>query len=90
MCDARKQGQNGEQPSVLSPFFCAHFWTKCPEAGAAGELDARLQGFMVVQRRLLFEQMGERFPQSFIVPLQRLDLLRVNTAVGVGLDRHLI
>ena len=90
MCDARKQGQNGEQPSVLSPFFCAHFWTKCPEAGAAGELDAPRQGLKLHHRRQLFEQIGQRFPQSFIVPLQRLDLLRVNTAVGVGLDRHLI
>ena len=69
---------------------CPHLWTKCPEAGAAGELDAPRQGLKLHHRRQLFEQIGQRFPQSFIVPLQRLDLLRVNTAVGVGLDRHLI
>ena len=38
----------------------------------------------------LFQKIGQGPPQLFIVPLQRLDLLRVNTAVGVRLDRHLV
>ena len=69
---------------------CPHLWTKCPEAGAAGERCAPRQGLKLHHRRQLFEQVGQRLPQGFIVPLEGLDLLRVNAAVGVRLDRHLV
>ena len=38
----------------------------------------------------LFQQIGKGPPQLFIVPLEGCDLLRVNAAVGVRLDRHLV
>ena len=38
----------------------------------------------------LFQKIGQGPPQLFIVPLQRLDFLRVDTAIGVCLDRHLV
>ena len=38
----------------------------------------------------LFQQIGKGPPQLFIVPLQSRDFLRVNTAVGIRLDRHLV
>ena len=38
----------------------------------------------------LFQQIGKGPPQLFIVPLQSFDLLRVNAAVGIRLDRHLV
>ena len=38
----------------------------------------------------LFQQIGKGPPQLFIVLLEGRDLLRVNAAVGVGLDRHLV
>ena len=38
----------------------------------------------------LFQQIGKGPPQLFIVPLEGRDLLRVNAAVGIRLDRHLV
>lgn len=38
----------------------------------------------------LFQQIGKGPPQLFIVPLQSRNLLRVNAAVGIRLDRHLV
>ncbi len=40
--------------------------------------------------RQLFQQVGQRPPQVGVVPLQSPDVLRVDAAVGVGMDRHLI
>ena len=38
----------------------------------------------------LFQQIGKGPPQLFIVPLQRLNFLGIDPAVGVDLDCHLI
>ena len=58
--------------------------------GQPGERCAPRQGLKLHHRRQLFEQVGQRLPQGFIVPLEGLDLLRVNAAVGVRLDRYLV
>ena len=37
-----------------------------------------------------FQPLGKGPPPLFLVPLQSFDLLRVNAAVGIRLDRHLV
>ena len=68
-----------------------HFGTICPEVVKAGERQNRSPaGLTLHNSRQLFQKIGQWPPQLFIVPLQSLDLLGINPAVGVGLDRHLV
>ena len=67
------------------------FGTKCPKAQKAGERrTAPRRGSGAHDPGQLLQQVGKGLPQVSIIFLQRLDVVGVNPAVGVGLDRHLI
>ena len=68
-----------------------HLGTKCPEVVKAGERQNRSPaGLTLHNSRQLFQKIGQWPPQLFIVPLQRLNFLGIDPAVGVDLDCHLI
>lgn len=73
---------------LFSPYY---FGTNCPEVVKTGERHTPLPGrIRAPPMRRAFSADRTAAPQGGIVPLQSGDLLGVNPAVGVGLDRHLI
>ena len=91
MCDAREQGQDRDQRIFALSLF---FWLlrdnlsqRKKPGSSTRPLPDRSE---LHHRRQLFQQIGQRPPKVSVVPLQGLDLVGVNAAVGVHMDCHLV